>query len=175
MKSNSGIDRSRKKGAREKKPLTDEEILSKNIEVTKRIAELGLIPEGALNYGGSAEIRNRYYEALDKIYKRLPEGYTYSFQTRSRMGHEERVIQYSRVYIREQRVYVPGKGYVMKKKRQVGSTMGHKGLEYLGSREEELSPSALRGYAKANLYRLAGKVFDPATKKASEKYPPVEY
>ena len=148
--------------------MTPEERLQSNIKVTKRIAQRGLMPEGAIYYGGTPEQRTKYYEAVDRIYKRLPEGYGYSFQTRSEAyGRKKDIIQIELTSKGQKRDYSTG---AIKTVTYRSGMMGANGqIRY--SEGEFLSRSALRGYAKAQVYKAAGKIYDPSTKGASEKYP----
>lgn len=160
--------RGAKSGVRDKGKSTDSEILSRNIEVVKKIAEKGFMPEEALNYGGSSEIRTAFYEALDKIYSKNPSGYIYSLHEADR----KRVYgyaQFSRTYSTEEWDRHHTKRV---KKRHTSMLYDPKGkVEFPG---DLVSREAKRGYAKAYLYRIAGKIYDPKTKRASEKYPVVE-
>lgn len=185
-KPSSGIGRGKGKRAAKAKAsakgqtreMTSEEILQSNIKITERIAAQGLMPEGALNYSGTSEEQTKYYEAVDRIYKRLPEGYGYSFREEAlQSGKKEKFIQVEKVSKFQKYDYRTGK---MKTVRNVSMIFG-RGRVYLGVEgnpnatvSQLLSQSALRGYAKAQVYRVAGKVYDFKTKGVSEKYPELD-
>ena len=150
--------------------MTEDEVLQLNIKATEKIAAQGLMPEGALSYTGAPEYRVKFFEAVDRIYRRLPEGYSYSFRERPlRSGNTEKWIQLEHVYGTEKRYdYKTGK---VKTTRHKASILGSGGtVFYLREREEGFTQSALRGYAKAHLYAAAGKIYDTSTRKQSEKY-----
>lgn len=150
---------------------TPEEVLQDNINVTERILQRGFIPEGAIYYGGTPEQRTAFYEAVDRSVKKLPEGYGYSFQTRTgSYGREANIIQLEMVSKGQRYDYHTGK---MKTVRGKSGIMGANGrIRY--SEDEFLSQSALRGYAKAQVYKVAGLIYDPKTKGASAKYPALD-
>ena len=166
-KGDSGIRRNGgKTGATAPVQKTPEEVLADNIKVMEKIAERGLMHKGALYYGGTAEQRTKFYEAVDRTYKRMPEGYGYSFRERVRPQYTERWIQLEHVYKREERY-----GSKIKKRTQRGMiTSG--GL--VGIPNDLQSQSALRGYAKAHVFMAAGKIYDPNVKGGrSEEYQPL--
>ena len=184
-KNHSGIGRGKGKRAAKAKAVaktttrerTSEEILQSNIKITERIAAQGLMPEEALNYDGTSEERTKYYEAVDRIYKRLPEGYGYSFQERE--GGKERFIQIELVSKTQKRDRKTGK---MKTVRNKTAIWGQR-YSYGGEMREGMgyapgdgltTRSAILGMAKAQVYAAAGKVYDFKTKGVSEKYKPLD-
>ena len=178
-KGHSGIKRNNGK-AKNERTMTPEEVLQSNIKETEEIAARGFMPEGAIYYGGTSEQRTAYYEAVDRTYKKLPEGYGYSFQERSLLsGGKEKFIQIEFVKKSQEYDYRTGE---MKTVRVKSMMMGANGRAYIGveGRPDAIvtqlsSRSALRGYAKAQVYAAAGKVYDPATRGASEKYPALDH
>ena len=154
----------RKSGAAAKvapREMTPEEILQGNIKVTEQIAQRGFMPEGAIYYAGTPEQRTQYYEAVDRLYKRMPEGYGYSLQTRSR-SHGYGKDRWTEVL------------HIIQLKQDSSSMMGSD-AQILYWENEFLSRSAIRGYAKAQVYKAAGRIYDFSTKGASEKYPALDH
>ena len=165
------------------KQMTPEELLQHNIKETEKIAQSGLMPEAAIyilyNNEDTPEHKTAFYEAVDRIYKKIPEGYSYSFREHSLpSGKKESFIQLELVYKTEEYDRKTGK---MKTVRRKGMILGPNGREFLGVKGNPISTmstltsqAALRGYAKAHVYKAAGKIYDPATGDASEKYPALD-
>ena len=183
-KGNSGIRRGSKSGGAvakaAPKQMTPEELLQHNIKETEKIAQSGLMPEAAIYlYRETPEQRTAFYEAIDRIYKKIPEGYSYSFREMTHgSGNKESFIQLELVYKSEKYDRKTGK---MKTVRRKGMIMGPNGRRFLGVKGSPMSTmstltsqAALRGYAKALVYEAAGKIYDPTTGNASEKYPALD-
>ena len=151
--------------------MTSEEILQSNIKVTGQIAQRGFMPEGAIYYSGTPEERTAFYEAVDRIYPKLPEGYGYSFQTRTgSYGRKNNIIQVEVVGKYEKYDYKTRKMKSVRWKSGIPTIDGR--IRY--SEDEFLSRAALRGYAKAQVYKAAGLIYDPKIKGASAKYPALD-
>ncbi len=151
--------------------MTSEEILQSNIKATGQIAQRGFMPEGAIYYSGTPEERTAFYEAVDRIYPKLPEGYGYSFQTRTgNYGHKHNIVQVEVVGKYEKYDYKTGKMKSVRWKSGIPTIDGR--IRY--SEDEFLSRAALRGYAKAQVYKAAGLIYDSATKGASSKFPALD-
>lgn len=201
-KQSSGIGRGKGRRAAKAKAVaktptrerTSEEILQSNIKITERIAAQGLMPEEALNYDGTSEERTKYYEAIDRIYKKLPEGYGYSFREealpRSAYTQEElrrgyrsgKTVSYIQIELVTKSKELDRESGKMKTKRHKTAiwgqrySYGHEIREGMGRAPGDglTTRSAILGMVKAQVYKAAGKVYDPKTKGTSEKYKPLD-
>ena len=167
-KGHSGIKRNNGK-AKNERTMTPEEVLQSNIKETEEIAARGFMPEGAIYYPGTLEEKTKFYEAVDRIYKNLPEGYGYSFQPpRPTYGNKHDFIEIQ--LVTKSREYDRRTGKMKTQRHTAG--ISHEKYSYP---EGITSRSALRGFAKVMTYRAAGKIYDSATMGASEKYPALDW
>ena len=167
--SSSGVNRGETKGASSvSSKLSKAEIHSSNLKVVQRLVEKhpDLLHYALIEYNATSKRRVEMYELIDRLYKHNPEGYSYSIRTRMERNHttqesrEVKFIQLEKVYHTEKMRAVNGRWQKVSE-RHKGSLTGY-GNQPSISYDIVSSRSAIRGYAKAQLYRAAGKIYDPS-------------
>ena len=162
----------------EKPKPSQDEIYASNVKQVENFVKKhpDLMPEGLLNYPGAAQYRVGMYEAVDRIYKRMPEGYIYSIRASSegygKNRHEVNFIALEHTYYTTE-TKVVGNKWEKVAVRHKSMIMGSD--SYIAIPEDlRGSRSAIRGYAKAEVYRAAGRIYDSKTKGISKKYPALD-